>query len=98
MAVTLDWQQACTLSGAIQEWLSFLASDIEDHQEPALHMELESLTFDFYRQGVGQRPRMVCNIDIECGSSIQVTLTCAEASLLGRLLFYQGDAETDQEG
>ena len=52
--VTLDWQQACTVSEGIQEWLSLLESDIEDHHEPSLHMELGSLAFDFYRQGVGQ--------------------------------------------
>ena len=91
----LDWQQAGTVSGAIQDWLLFLGSDIEDHQEPALHMELASLTFDFYRQGVGQGPRMICTVETENGLSRQVILTRSEASLLGRLLFCQGDDEAD---
>ena len=65
---------------------------------PALHMELGSLTFDFYRQGVGQGPRMICTVDTACGSSRQVILTRSEASLLGRLLFWQGDEEADQQG
>ena len=95
---TLDWQEACTVSEGIQEWLSFLESDIDDDQGPALHMELGSLTFDFYRQGVGQGPRMICTVDTACGSSRQVILTRSEASLLGRLLFWQGDEEADQQG
>jgi hypothetical protein len=48
--VILNWQKCCTVSGAIQDWLSFPESGIEEHHEPALHMELASLTFDFYRQ------------------------------------------------
>ena len=84
LSVTLDWQQACTVSEGIQEWLSFLESDIDDDRGPALHMELGSLTFDFYRQGVGQGPRMVCTVDTACGSSRQVILTRSEqASLAG---------------
>lgn len=69
LSVTLDRQQACAISGAIQEWLSFLESDIDDDQGPALHMELGLPTFDFYRQGVGQWPRMVCTVDTAYGSS-----------------------------
>ena len=96
--VTLDWQEACALSGAIQEWLSYLESDIEEHRDPALHMELASLTFDFYRQGVGQGPRMICTVETESGLSRQVILTRSEASFLGRLLFCHGDDEADQQG
>lgn len=60
-------------------------------------MELASLTLDFYRQDVGQAPRMVCAADTECGTSSQVILSRSEASLLGRLLFCMGDVEADQE-
>ena len=97
LSVILDWQQACTVSEGIQEWLSFLESDIDDDQGPALHMEFGSLTFDFYRQAVGQGPRMVCTVDTACGSSRQVILTRSEASLLGRLLFWQSDEDVDRQ-
>ena len=96
LSVTLDWQQACTVSEGIQEWLSFLESDIDDDQGPALHMELGSLTFDFYRQGVGQGPRMVCTLQTESNLSTQIILTRSEASLLGRLLFWQSDEDVDR--
>lgn len=95
LAVTLDWQQGCAVSGAIQEWLSFLESDIDDDQGLALHMELGSLMFDFYRQGVGQGPRMICTVETESSLSRQVILTRSEASLFGRLLFCQ---EHDDRG
>jgi hypothetical protein len=85
-AVTLNWQECCALSGAIQEWLSFLKSG-EEHHEPALHMELASRALDFCRSGFSGRPRMVCAVERENGSSRQVVLTCSETSLLGRLLF-----------
>lgn len=97
-SVTIDWQEACTLSGAIQEWLSYLESNIEEYREPALHMGLESLTVDFYKQGSGQGPRMICTVDAEGGLSRQVILTRSEASLLGRLIFCQGDDEAEQRG
>ena len=96
LSVTLDWQQACTVSEGIQEWLSFLESDIDDDRGPALHMELGSLTFDFYRQGVGQGPRMVCTLQTESNLSTQIILTRSEASLLGRLLFWQSDEDVDR--
>lgn len=95
--VTLDWQQAFAVSGAIQEWLLYLESNIAEYKELALHMEIASLTFDFYRQDVGQAPRMVCTADTECGTSSQVILSRSEASLLGRLLFWMGEVEADQE-
>lgn len=98
LSVTLDWQQACAVSGAVLEWLSFLESKIEDACAPSLHMELASLTFDFYRHGGGQGPRMICTAETEHGLSRQVILTRSESSLLGRLLFYLGDDEEDQQG
>lgn len=91
--VALPWYECCTVSGAIQDWLSFLESRIEEHHEPALHMELGSLMFDFYREGVREGPKMVCNLESESGLSRQVILTRSEASFLGRLLFCQGDDE-----
>ena len=94
--VTLPWYACCAVSGAIQDWLSFLESSIEEHHEPALHMELASLTCDFYRKGVREGPKMVCNLQLECGLSRQSILTRSEASLLGRLLFCQGDDDVDQ--
>lgn len=97
LSVTLDWQQACAVSGAVLEWLSDIESNIEDHRVPALHMELASLTFDFYRHGGGQGPRMICTAEIEHGLSRQVILARSEASLLGRLLFYLGDEEVEQQ-
>lgn len=86
LSVTLDWQQACTVSGAVLEWLSSIESDIEDHRVPALHMELASLTFDFYRHGGGQGSRMICTAETERGLSRQVILDRSKASLLGRVL------------
>lgn len=97
-AVTLNWQQCFALSGAIQEWLLYLESGIEEHHEPALHMELGSFTCDFYRQSMGQGPRMICALEIESSLPRQVTLTRSEASLLGRLLFCLGDNEAEQMG
>mgnify|MGYP001618697221 CR=1 FL=1 len=97
LAVTLDWYQAFAVSGAIQEWLLYLESDIAEYKEPALRMELASLTFDFYRHGGGQGPRMICTAETECGLSKQVILTRSEASLLGRLLSCLGDDEVDQQ-
>ena len=97
LSVTLDWQQACAVSWAVLEWLSYIESDIEDHRIPALHVELASLTFDFYRHGGGQGPRMICTAETEHGLSRQVILTRSEASLLGRLLFYLEDEKTDQQ-
>lgn len=93
----LNWQECYALSGAIQDWLAFLESGIEEHREPALHMELDSVTFDFYRKGVRDGPKMVCNFESETGSSRLVVLTRSEASLLGRLLFCQGDDEGRME-
>jgi hypothetical protein len=97
LSVTVDWQQACAVSEAVLGWLSYIESNIEDHRIPALHVELASLTFDFYRHGGGQGPRMICTAETEHGLSRQVILTRSEASLLGRLLFYLGDEETDQQ-
>lgn len=68
-AVILNWQECYALSGAIQDWLSFLESGIDEHHEPALHMEVASLTFNFCRSGLVERPRMVCNFELECGLS-----------------------------
>ena len=98
LSVILDWQQACTVSEGIQEWLSFLESDIDDDHGPALHMELGSLRFNFYRQGVGQGPRIVCTVYTECGSSRQVILTRSEQASLAGCFFWQGDEEADQQG
>ena len=98
LSVTVDWQQACAVSEAVLEWLSYIESVIEDHRVPALHMELASLTFDFYRHDGGQGPRMICTAETDHGLSRQVILTRSEASLLGRLLFYLGDDEEDQQG
>ena len=97
-SVTLAWQEACAVSGAIQDWLSFLESGIEEHHEPALHMELASLMLDFYRQGSGQGPRMVCTVETKGSVPRQVILNRSEASLFGRLLFCQEDDVTDQPG
>lgn len=97
LSVTIDRHQACAVSGAVREWLSYIESDIEDHRVPALHLELASLTFDFYRHGGGQGPRMICTAETERGLSRQAILARSEASLLGRLLFYMGDDEADQQ-
>lgn len=98
LSVNLDWLQAFAVSSAIQDWLSFLESNVEDSREPSLHMELGSLTFEFYRQGAGQGPRMICTVGAESGSFRQVVLTRSEASLLGRLLSCLGDDEVEQQG
>jgi hypothetical protein len=96
-SVTLPWYACSAVSNAIQDWLTFLESGIEEHREPALHLEIESLTFEFYRQTGGQGPRMDCCLETDCGLSRQVILTRSEANLLGRLLFCQGDEEIDRE-
>jgi hypothetical protein len=90
-SVFLPWYACCAVSSAIQDWLAFLESGIEEYREPALHMELESLTFDFYRQTVVQGPKMVCIFENDCCLSRQVILTRSETCLLGRLLFCEGD-------
>lgn len=41
---------------------------------------------------------MICTAETEHGLSRQVILTRSESSLLGRLLFYLGDDEEDQQG
>lgn len=97
LSVNLDWLQAFAVSSAIQDWLLYLESNIAEYKEPALRMELASLTFDFYRHGVGQGPRMICTAETERGLSRQVILARSEASLLGRLLFCLGDDEADQQ-
>jgi hypothetical protein len=40
---------------------------------------------------------MICTAETERGLSRQVILARAEESLLGRLLFYLGDDEADQQ-
>jgi hypothetical protein len=96
-SVNLDWLQAFAASSAIQDWLLFLESRVEDEREPSLHMELASLKFDFYRKTEGRGPGMICIAHTETGLSGRATLTCAEASLLGRLLFCLGDNEVNQQ-
>lgn len=97
LSVTLYWQQACAVSGAVLEWLSYIESDIEDYRVPALHMELASLTFDFHRQSVEQGLRMMYTVDTEGGLFRQVSLTRSEASLLGWVRFCLSDEEADQQ-
>lgn len=89
----LYWLQSFAVFSAIQDWLLYLESNIAAYNEPALRMELVSLAFDFYRQDLGQAPRIVRVVDTEYGTTSQVILSRSEASPLGRLLFCMGDVE-----
>ena len=97
--VDLNVMQTGALSVAIEQWLLSFESETKEESVPSLHMQITSLSMDFYPKINEQAAKAEISVRTKDGLKGQAVLTRLEASLLGTLLESLVEEEkTDSSG